>query len=200
MNPVIILDSRGKVLYCPEWPEEPECKVHCDVMGCEDYRSGNGFCICKKYEKDYEQAIANGIEFKDQEEIKKLVIGNMPPRGASEMESLKPYPVPYGIEIEVIGNSSSPIPFAVIKHRTKVYSFADFIANKLPALNSIANQMFEERPKDETQDAKNKMIKDITQKFYGARADAGDSSLSLISDFEIWLINYMEEFRIERIK
>jgi len=150
-----------------------------------------------KYKRDCEQAIANGIKFKKKEDIEKLEIicfaidqkyedinfiinfGILYPHIREKFEKwsmpkMKPYDVPEGIEVlsangETVKHGNL---FAFIKHK----------------------------PKEEVESqAKNKLIKDITQKYYGARADAGDSSLSLISDFEVWLINYMEGYTVERL-
>lgn len=44
---------------------------------------------------------------------------------------------------------------------------------------------------------KSELVRDIVNKIYGERATAQDSPLSLITDFEIWLIERIEKFESE---
>lgn len=97
-----------------------------------------------------------------------------------QMEKMKPYDLPEGIELEIQELETNETRFSDGGGYRQKFAF---IKKQQPEHND-----------------KNKFIKDVVQQVYGARADAGDSSLSLISDFEIWLIKYMENFRIERIK
>lgn len=166
-------------------------------MTCEEKCNGECGDVCPviqrkrhdidEYTKKLRHIIATAIPFKNKEDEQKIKFAiwdddkiNPPPCKDFEdweMESLKPYDVPEEISIGIWKDypkgQNQYIQFAFIKHE----------------------------PKEEAESQiKNKLIKDITQKVYGERADVGDSSLSLISDFEVWLINYMEQFSIERIK
>lgn len=47
-------------------------------------------------------------------------------------------------------------------------------------------------------EATKELIKDILNKVYGERCTCNDSSLVVITDLEIWLINYLQNYKIEK--
>lgn len=176
----LILDSEGALKYISEWPLASNriCRRHKDgIETCQEicYFKGGALKTCE--DKQVQQVIANGILFKNKEDEERLV-ENLIERYQFTLEKFKPYDAPEGVIIRV----------------EKQYKSFEDAHPKLFAF--IRNEPKEE---DKSQ-AKNNLIKDVTQQFYGARADAGDSSFSLIHDFEIWLINYMDGYKVERIK
>lgn len=182
MTPVIILDSRGKVLYCREWPED-----HPLMTGTEPFDS------FQKQQRN--RAIANGISFKskkDEERIKIILFaieqkykdidfivnfGILYPHTRDKldkwkMEPLKPYDVPSGIEIEIKEERIS-------KQFTNEY---DLLNNGLnPLIKHFA--FIKSRPKEETE-TQDELWGEVFR------------SLRMTTRWDL----VKEKFRIERIK
>jgi len=100
-----ILLSSGKA-YAVAMPEKPkintDCKmIYSDSYPCDGRKSTDYYCKChelkEQYENEMEQAIANKVEFEDQNEVKiygETYLYRMPTEN-------HPYPITEGYRIEV---------------------------------------------------------------------------------------------------
>ena len=179
MTPIILLSSNGKVLYCPEWPIEFDYD--------EIQESGHSITEAKEHYKTLiNTAITNGIEFKNKEdchELKYQIWWSQTDRKTElfnwQLEPLKSYAIPAGIEIEIIdhvllyGNSQIERIWKPVDHKDH-YS-------KNVEIKKFA--FIKPRPKEETQDELWEGIIDLIM------LDTGKVKEELKS-----------KFRIERIK
>lgn len=89
-NTAVLNPETGKIVYCAEWPAELK-KEECPNSQW------------RIYQDEIRQSLANAIEFKDQEEIKKNIFLSLQEFMVEkwELEKLKPYEIPSELNVEI---------------------------------------------------------------------------------------------------